>query len=164
MFRRIHPGGPEGSQVRNTPVGGIHLRGDLGVRGDAESIPETFHGPPDLLRREDRRRTPPEIDRIERPEGAPVKSHLAVQGFQETGDLPLLVREGVETAVGALGAAEGDVDVKARGHGMRAQSVSDFRTARKALWGMLTFPTIFMRFLPFFCFSSSFRFRVMSPP
>src|SRR6266508_668367 len=37
-------------------------------------------------------------------------------------------------------------------------------TARKASWGISTDPTIFMRFLPSFCFSSSFFFRVMSPP
>ena len=36
--------------------------------------------------------------------------------------------------------------------------------ARKASWGISTDPTIFIRFLPAFCFSSSFRFRVMSPP
>jgi hypothetical protein len=44
------------------------------------------------------------------------------------------------------------------------QSLSDCSTAKKALWGMLTVPTIFMRFLPFFCFSRSFLFLVMSPP
>ena len=34
----------------------------------------------------------------------------------------------------------------------------------KARWGNSTCPTIFIRFLPAFCFSSSFFFRVMSPP
>jgi hypothetical protein len=43
-------------------------------------------------------------------------------------------------------------------------SSSNFRTAMKASWGISTFPTIFRRFLPFFCFSSSFFLRVMSPP
>ncbi len=37
-------------------------------------------------------------------------------------------------------------------------------TARNASCGISTAPTIFMRFLPAFCFSSSFFFRVMSPP
>src|SRR5438270_4460675 len=37
-------------------------------------------------------------------------------------------------------------------------------TARKASCGISTDPTIFMRFLPFFCFSSSLRLRVMSSP
>jgi len=36
--------------------------------------------------------------------------------------------------------------------------------ARKASCGMSTRPMRFMRFLPSFCFSSSLRFRVMSPP
>jgi hypothetical protein len=36
--------------------------------------------------------------------------------------------------------------------------------ATKASCGTSTRPTIFMRFLPSFCFSSSLRFRVMSPP
>ena len=36
--------------------------------------------------------------------------------------------------------------------------------AMKASWGTSTRPTIFIRFLPSFCFSSSFRLRVMSPP
>ena len=38
------------------------------------------------------------------------------------------------------------------------------RTAMKASCGTSTEPTIFIRFLPAFCFSSSFRFRDTSPP
>ncbi len=41
---------------------------------------------------------------------------------------------------------------------------SIFSTAIKASCGTSTLPTCFMRFLPSFCFSSSFRFREMSPP
>ena len=37
-------------------------------------------------------------------------------------------------------------------------------TARNASCGTSTRPTCFIRFLPSFCFSSSFRLRVMSPP
>ena len=43
-------------------------------------------------------------------------------------------------------------------------SPSRLRTARNASCGTSTPPTCFMRFLPFFCFSSSLRLRVMSPP
>ncbi len=43
-------------------------------------------------------------------------------------------------------------------------SVSPESAAMKASWGTSTRPTIFMRFLPSFCFSRSLRFRVMSPP
>src|SRR6266851_9949628 len=38
------------------------------------------------------------------------------------------------------------------------------KTAKKASCGISTWPTCFMRFLPAFCFSSSLRLRVMSPP
>jgi hypothetical protein len=43
-------------------------------------------------------------------------------------------------------------------------SWSRLSTARNASWGTSTAPTCFIRFLPFFCCSSSFRFRLMSPP
>ena len=52
------------------------------------------------------------------------------------------------------------------GHNDRSQhdqSRSE-RTAKKASWGISTEPTCFIRRLPSFCFSNSFRFRVMSPP
>ena len=39
-----------------------------------------------------------------------------------------------------------------------------FSTAMKAPCGTSTLPTIFIRFLPFFCFSSSLRLRLTSPP
>ena len=38
------------------------------------------------------------------------------------------------------------------------------RAAMKASWGISTLPNWRMRFLPAFCFSSSLRLRVMSPP
>ena len=41
---------------------------------------------------------------------------------------------------------------------------STFRIAMNASWGTSTLPMAFMRFLPAFCFSSSLRLRVMSPP
>ena len=43
-------------------------------------------------------------------------------------------------------------------------SPSRLSTARKASCGTSTPPTCFIRFLPFFCFSSSLRLREMSPP
>ncbi len=48
---------------------------------------------------------------------------------------------------------------------IRHWSASSTRSAAmKASWGTSTDPTIFMRFLPAFCFSSNFRLREMSPP
>ncbi len=41
---------------------------------------------------------------------------------------------------------------------------SDDSAAMNASWGTSTRPMVFMRFLPSFCFSSSLRLRVMSPP
>ncbi|CAN5464579.1 hypothetical protein BH10ACT10_BH10ACT10_20080 [soil metagenome] len=41
---------------------------------------------------------------------------------------------------------------------------SEDSAAMNASWGTSTRPTIFMRFLPSFCFSRSLRLRVMSPP
>ncbi len=49
------------------------------------------------------------------------------------------------------------------GHRHQPSSSMD-RTAMNASCGISTDPTIFMRFLPSFCFSSSFFFREISPP
>ena len=46
----------------------------------------------------------------------------------------------------------------------QAQVSSIFSTARKASLGTWTVPNWRMRFLPSFCFSRSFFFRVISPP
>ena len=43
-------------------------------------------------------------------------------------------------------------------------SESEDSAAMKASCGTSTRPTIFIRFLPSFCFSNSLRLRVMSPP
>lgn len=47
---------------------------------------------------------------------------------------------------------------------LESPSESEDSTAMKASCGTSTLPTIFIRFLPSFCFSSSFRLREMSPP
>src|SRR5690242_7100275 len=47
------------------------------------------------------------------------------------------------------------------GHHFPSSSLS---TAKNASCGTSTLPTAFMRFLPSFCFSSSLRLRLMSPP
>ena len=41
---------------------------------------------------------------------------------------------------------------------------STLRAAMKASCGILTVPTVRIRFFPAFCFSNSLRFRVASPP
>ena len=52
----------------------------------------------------------------------------------------------------------------AAGEQAPASDQSSLRTAKKADCGTSTEPIWRMRFLPFFCFSNNFRFRVMSPP
>jgi len=68
-----------------------------------------------------------------------------------------------EITVRAYSRAERNVQVQA-GRLFAQESVSVFSTETKADWGMSTDPIVFMRFLPSFCFSSSLRLRVMSPP
>ena len=68
---------------------------------------------------------------------------------------------GDEVAVAAPVRAERQVHVEVAGAHFRSSRLS---TARNASCGTSTPPTCFIRFLPFFCFSSSFRFRLMSPP
>jgi hypothetical protein len=50
------------------------------------------------------------------------------------------------------------------GPGDRVAQSSRRSAEMNASWGISTRPIDFMRFLPSFCFSSSLRFRVMSPP
>src|ERR1051326_9232198 len=57
--------------------------------------------------------------------------------------------------------------VEAQRTGKRLELVGQSRnesTAMNASWGISTWPSRFMRFLPSACFSSSLRLRVMSPP
>src|SRR5262249_58406253 len=68
-----------------------------------------------------------------------------------------------EVAVAAAVGAEREVDVEMpRAHDFCPWPM--LRTARNASCGTSTAPTCFIRFLPAFCFSSSLRLRVMSPP
>ena len=67
----------------------------------------------------------------------------------------------------AVGRECGAAALAGRAHLERHQLFSPcpmLSTARNASCGTSTAPTCFMRFLPFFCFSSSLRLREMSPP
>ena len=68
-----------------------------------------------------------------------------------------------EVAVTAAVRAERQMDVQVADTAHFLPSPM-LRTARNASCGTSTAPTCFIRFLPFFWFSSSFRLRVMSPP
>ena len=52
----------------------------------------------------------------------------------------------------------------AAGRKAKSRHSSSFRTARNASVGICTVPSARIFFLPSFCFSSSFFFRVTSPP
>src|SRR5690606_27831466 len=85
---------------------------------------------------------------------------------------------GVEVAVPAAHRAERDVQVDAERRRRRARHAgaahffavslpppaSEDSAATNASWGTSTRPMFFIRFLPSFCFSSSLRLRLMSPP
>src|SRR5205085_10576269 len=76
--------------------------------------------------------------------------------------LPGPADHGDEVAVAAARGAEGQVHVQVpRAHFLLPSRLS---TARNASCGTSTEPTCFIRFLPFFCCSSSLRLREMSPP
>jgi len=99
-----------------------------------------------------------------------VDLHVAVQTERVDGDSaahrPLV-------DAGAHGLAAGDGREVRAGHADRVEPAPHFfeavdsfveSAATNASWGTSTRPTIFIRFLPSFCFSSSLRLRVMSPP
>jgi len=83
-----------------------------------------------------------------------------------TGHRPLV--DGTGRVAGARepdGPRAGDADrLDPRRHFLEAVDSLVESAATNASWGTSTRPTIFIRFLPSFCFSSSFRLRVMSPP
>jgi hypothetical protein len=99
-----------------------------------------------------------------------VEHRLLTVELGEQGVNVLIVPIGVtddrhEVAVPTTRCAERQVDVQmANGcHRCFAPSLR-LSTAKKASCGTSTAPTCFIRFFPFFCRSSSFRLRVMSPP
>ncbi len=97
---------------------------------------------------------------------------LDVAGQAEPGDGdPALDRLLVDGA--ARGTPPGDVEQTCASDADRQDPAGHFfeavdsfveSAATNASWGTSTRPTIFIRFLPSFCFSSSLRLRVMSPP
>ena len=102
----------------------------------------------------------------------PVDLDVAVQAERvdgdPAGDRPLVDAGAVRAAGPGSGSrsAAGDADRARRrpGHFLEAVDSLVESAATNASWGTSTRPTIFIRFLPSFCFSSSLRLRVMSPP
>ena len=112
------------------------------------------------------RRPAAEKDRLElRRQQLALELELGKQPVHVGGVLPAPADDGDEVAVAAPVGAEREMDVQMsdRVHHFLLPSLR-FKTARKASCGTSTAPTCFIRRLPAFCFSSSFRLRVMSPP
>src|SRR6202521_5500084 len=130
--------------------------------GPKADRPNAVHQLPQLGTRQQARRAAPDEDRLERTDGMLASGHLDFpaervdigrnEAFED--------RVGIEVAVLADPRAEGHVQVEA----MDAFHQSRLSTAMKASCGISTLPTRFRRFFPSFCFSSSLRLRVTSPP
>ena len=89
---------------------------------------------------------------------------LAEQRLDVAAVLAVAADDGDEVAVAAAVRAERNVHVQMPHVPAHRVESPRLRTARNASCGTSTAPTCFIRFLPAFCFSSSFRLRVMSPP
>ena len=66
--------------------------------------------------------------------------------------------------IGCVGFCSSRASASVRRYFLSFVSTSPESAAMNASCGTSTRPTIFMRFLPSFCFSRSLRLRVMSPP
>ena len=93
----------------------------------------------------------------------PLELELAQERLDVRAVLPRPADDRDEVAVATPVRAERKVDVEVRDAHLRP-SWPMLSTARNASCGTSTAPTCFIRFFPAFCFSSSFRLRVMSPP
>ena len=141
----------------------------LGIRFDGEllSSRKPVEEPRELGGVGERRCPAAEEDGLEPiGEDVPLEPELGKERVDVRAVLLAAADHGHEVAVPAPVRAEREVDVQVPyvTHGYFFRSESRFKTARKASCGTSTPPTCFIRFFPFFCFSSSFRLREMSPP
>ena len=141
------------------------------VSGFASTVTSSASGsaleqPLELAGSRERRRAAAEEDRLDvGREDVPLELELREQRVDVRRVLVAPPDDGDEVAVAAAVRAERQVDVQVTDAAHeRFRSESRLSTARNASCGTSTPPTCFIRFLPFFCFSSSLRLRVMSPP
>ncbi len=135
------------------------------LHGELVRVGKPCEEPGQLLGRCERGCAAPEKHRLETVrQNAPLERELGEQRVHVPAVLRLAPDDGDEVAIATAIRAERQVHVEVSDSAHRFRSVSRFRTARKASCGTSTPPTCFILFLPFFCFSSSFRFREMSPP
>ena len=148
-----------GGKARRIHRAGVALHGDLRIRHHGIARAQRVEHARERPARQERRRAAAKEHRLHR------RRHGQPLGSE--GDLPLeqrgisfralRLRIGNKIAVGALSDAERDVKIDAGHQLMRS-------TLMNASLGTCTVPTWRMRFLPSFCFSSSFFLRVISPP
>src|SRR5207248_11482747 len=122
--------------------------------------------PRELLRLRERRRTAAEEDGLQlRREQPTFELELCEQRVHVRGVLRVTPDDRHEVAVAAPVRAERQVHVQMTDvPAHRRSPFPRLSTARNASWGTSTIPTCFIRRFPAFCFSSSLRLRVMSPP
>ena len=155
----VHAGRAVGGKPLAIRSAGIALRGDLRIRIDRVVIAQRIEDGRHLLAGQQRRRTAAEEYGLDAPELRqplsgerdlpPEQTNISAYGFR------LGKRD--EIAIGALFDTIWNVDIDPGHQLMRS-------TLMNASLGTCTEPTWRMRFLPSFCFSSSFFLRVISPP
>src|SRR5712691_224498 len=154
--------GPEPAlDVLAGDIARVRFERDLG----AGRQPDPTHSVQDLPHlgiRQQARRAATDKDSLERTDGTLGSGHIdfAAERVDIGRNQALEHGVGVEVAVLADPGAEGHVQVEA----VNAFHQSRLNTAMKASCGISTLPTRFRRFFPSFCFSSSLRLRVTSPP
>ena len=181
LHAQRHPVEALGAQLAQKLVAdavGVSLKGDLGVFVYTEAVLDLGKDPAQVVRPEEGRRAAAEIDGVHHVVRGPGAGLFKVDGkrLHVVVHQPLVpaAADGVKITVLAFAPAEGDVDVNAQGfqfvvwhsllQWMLVRYSSIFSTAIKASEGTETVPKVRIRFLPSFCFSSSFFLRVMSPP
>ncbi len=160
-----HPRDP-GAAQSNGKLG----RHRLGIRLDRhlQRGRQRLEQPHEVGQGRERRRAAPEEDRLELArESAALELELPQQRVDVRRVLTRAADDGDEVAVAAAVRAERQVHVQVACAAAVHQLFPCWpmlSTARNASCGTSTMPTCFIRFLPFFCFSSSLRLREMSPP
>ena len=159
---------------------GVGLKRDLRVAADVEAAVDLGEDLREPAGAEERGRAAAKIDGIDLIAGRALRRLTDVEddGIEiPVHQIPAArAGDGIEITVFAFAPAERDMDVDAEAfflvfndlnerHGKTSyDSSSSLRTAMNASDGTATVPNVRIRFLPSFCFSSSFFLRVMSPP
>ena len=144
----------------------IGFDADFGIIRQPKVTPDCLQNQCQCIRRQDSGRAAAKKQRID----AECGEIAARCGYfpAESGDIFLLrffisnLRH--KSAIATFCLAERDMNVNSPRRIRQPHHQSRLRTAMKASCGNSTLPTCFIRFLPSFCFSSSLRLRVISPP